>query len=220
MTIEEDIKTDVVDHLKWDARVDASKVSVTVDSNTVTLEGEVPSYSAKTSAFDDAWNVQGVFDVDNQLKVKYPSEDILTDVEIKSNLENKFAWDPNLNSMKIDTEVENQWVELQGTVDEYWKLVDAETKASDMDSVIGVTNKLVVVPSESVTDELIGKDIAEAIERSKNVLIDDIDIEVENGKVTLTGVVNDWKAKSAAYDAALYTTGVIEVIDNIVVNSG
>jgi osmotically-inducible protein OsmY len=51
------------------------------------------------------------------------------------------------------------------------------------------------------------------------VYVEDVNVKVENGNVTLSGTVEDWQAKLAAYNAALYTAGVKEVNDNIQVQT-
>ena len=86
---DESIVKDVVDSLYWDSRVDASKVSVTVDDGIVKLAGSVPSYTSREAASEDAWLITGVRQVDNQLKVDYQVE-IPSDREIASNIGNLF----------------------------------------------------------------------------------------------------------------------------------
>jgi osmotically-inducible protein OsmY len=56
-----------------------------------------------------------------------------------------------------------------------------------------------------------------AIERRRNVNIEDIDIRVENGVVTLSGTVPDWDARRAAINAAEFTKGVIDVLDELTI---
>ncbi|MGK7370381.1 MAG: BON domain-containing protein, partial [Candidatus Halalkalibacterium sp. M3_1C_030] len=46
MRNDEDIKVDVAKQLKWDARIDASDVSIKVDNGKVDLEGNVPTMTA------------------------------------------------------------------------------------------------------------------------------------------------------------------------------
>jgi osmotically-inducible protein OsmY len=55
--------------------------------------------------------------------------------------------------------------------------------------------------------------------RSKETLKNarDINIKVENQIVTLSGKVPGWKAYHAAHDTALYTRGVVQVLNNLVV---
>ena len=56
----EEVKQDIVEHLAWDARVNAAEVDVEVRDGTVTLRGTVPSHRARTAAVEDAERIRGV----------------------------------------------------------------------------------------------------------------------------------------------------------------
>jgi len=78
----EKIKKDL-NHLYWDRRVNADEIEVEVLDGTVILTGTVTSHFAKLSASEDAWNILGVWSVDNRLKVRYPVEVITPPGETK-----------------------------------------------------------------------------------------------------------------------------------------
>lgn len=218
MRNDEDIKVDVVKQLKWDARIDASEVSTKVNDGEVVLEGNVPTMTAKSAAFDDAYLVDGVLTVDNQLDVEIPAaQKTPTDAQIKDNVETALNINSDVESYKIDVTVDRGWVTLEGTVNAYWEKVSAENEALDINGVLGVSNNLGVVPTESYLDENIAEDIISALERNVHVDADDIDVKVEDGKVTLDGTVKTYTAKNAAFDSALYTPGVITVNNRIIV---
>ena len=50
-----------------------------------------------------------------------------------------------------------------------------------------------------------------------SINVEDVDVTVSNGKVTLSGAVPSRVARLAAYRAALYTSGVTDIKDNIIV---
>jgi osmotically-inducible protein OsmY len=102
-------------------------------------------------------------------------------------------------------------VKLLGTVDSYWKKMLAEDDAYKITGVMGVRNELAIVMTDSWTDEMIALDIEEALRRNLNVEVNDIDVKVGKGKVTLSGEVPDWTARYAADTSALYTAGVKSV---------
>ncbi len=219
LSTDEVIKSKVVDQLRFDAKVDASDIKVEVDNNKVTLEGSVSSFSGKTSAEDDAYLISGVFDVENNLEVEFEVPPAIpTDDEIETRINNTLLWNTEINSQNINVEVENQWVTLTGDVDSYWKKYLAENKTLNVRGVVGVTNEIVVVPTEKVTDEAIAEDIIKAIERNVNVLADNVTVKVEDGKVTLTGEVPSWSAKNSAFIAASSAWGVKEVENKILIN--
>jgi osmotically-inducible protein OsmY len=76
-----------------------------------------------------------------------------------------------------------------------------------------------VVPTGDIIDETIGREIVDALERNANVDVDMVDVKVENGTVTLAGMVPNWRARRSAYEAALFTRGVINIRDNLVVSA-
>lgn len=215
---DEDIKADVVNQFKWDARIDASDISVTVDNGKVKLGGEVPSVTGKTAAADDAYLVDGVISVENNLKVSFPeTKTVPTDADIKTNVVDALSFNSDLESYKVDVTVDKGWVTLEGTVNAYWEKIEAENEALDVNGVLGVTNNLAVVPTGSYLDENIAQDIVSALERNVHVNADDIDVKVEDGEVTLDGTVKTYTAKNAAFDSALYTPGVVLVNNRIIV---
>ncbi len=216
---DEVIKTNVVDHLYWDNRVDASAIKVTVDEGKVTLSGEVPSYSDRLAAESDASSVMGVTEVFNQLTVSYPGK--LDDEELVANIESKLFLNPHLLSYKYDVSVVKGWATLEGIVDAFWKKVEVENEAASVRGVIGVTNKIAVVTTEGEADRRVDKAIAEdivsAITRNRKVNINDVNVKVKDGDVILTGSVPDWEARTAAYQSAIYTFGVTHVDNNLIV---
>ncbi len=219
MTQSERIKKDVVDNLYWDNRVDASDVKVEVSDEKVTLTGTVPSYTAKSAATANVWSIQGITDVDNQLNVKYPrSFTIPTDAEIKNNVESSLLWDTDIDSSKIEVKVNNNIVTLEGTVDAYWKRYRAETLA-DTIGVFEIRNKLAVVPSEEVEDEVIAKNVIQALTRNLSVSEENIEVEVSDSKVTLSGTASSWTEYRAAEDSAFFTAGVKSVNNLIKIES-
>jgi osmotically-inducible protein OsmY len=217
---EETIKKDVVDQLYWDYRVDASDIKVKVDDQTVTLTGTVPTYYARTAAFDDAHLVRGVSKVKNKLNVKYPSTlKVPSDKEIKSNVKNLLLWNESIDSTDIDVSVNNGVVTLEGSADAYWKKLTAETVAGRSLGVTKIKNELAVVPSDSVVDKAIAKDIVSAIDRHYAFDEEAVTVKVNNGTVTLSGSVDNWYDYRSAIDIACCTAGVVDVEDQLVINS-
>lgn len=215
---DEEIKKGVIDSLYWDGRVDASNVNVDIHDQRVTLRGSVASYSASEAALFDAWRVPGVTKVDNQLLVRFPSQARLpSDEQIRSNVKNMLLWNESTRDQDIDVKVKNGTVELEGSVDAYWRKLRAEQIVKDATGVVGITDRLAVVPTKAILDNVIAEDITNAIDRDYAVRIDDIDVRVQDGKVTLSGKLPNRSAIDAALDAASNTFGVKEVVDRLVI---
>jgi hyperosmotically inducible periplasmic protein len=216
MSTKEKIKKNIVDQLYWDARVDASDIEVTVDDGNVQLKGKVGSLEEKNAAETDAKAVLGVLSVTNDLKVEFaPTIEIPVDVEIADNIRTTLSLNFKIDKTDIDVSVTGGVVTLEGTVSSLWEKARAEYITSTMTGVIDVLNKLKVVPTESVADEVIAEDIVNSLTRNLNVTVDSVNVEVENGIVNLSGTVTDWNAYDAVITTVKNTTGVVDYIDQL-----
>ncbi|MFW9962671.1 MAG: BON domain-containing protein [Candidatus Sifarchaeia archaeon] len=215
-TKDEQIKKAVVDMLYWDSRVDASDIHVEVTDGVVTLRGTVPSYGVKEAALFDAWKVPGVKKVNNNSFVKFPSSaKILTDPQIETSIKKQLEWNDSTSNENIHVKVKKGEVTLEGHVDAYWKIFRAQQIASDVLGVIDIDNKLSVVPTEAITDQVIATDIVNAIDRSYAVNADNVDVKVKDGVVTLSGRLPTRAAHEAALECAYNTFGVKDVKDRL-----
>lgn len=213
---EEKIKKDVVDQLAWDSRVDANDVTVTVDDNVVTISGTVPSYSAMVTAENIAYSVIGVIDVNNQLTVEFPEIfTVPTDSEIKDSVERVLKWNTDIDTTDISVMVDNGVVTLEGSVPSFWQKITTESEAQTVSGVIDVLNKVVVVPTEKIGDEIVGERVMDRIEKNTFADVDNIDVRVENGTVTISGNVSSYAQWKSVYDTAQYTAGVRDIEDNL-----
>jgi osmotically-inducible protein OsmY len=217
MTAAEELKKkDIVDSLYWDVRVDASDVSVQVENGTAFLSGTVPSFAARRAAADDAWRVDGIHAVDSQLTVDYKVP-LPTDEEIQTGIKSVLLWSSAIDSSKIEIEVRGGKVTLRGTVASYWQRLRAQTLAEDVTGVIALINELTVVPTESILDEDIARQIIKAFEQNPLIDEDTVTVAVERGKVTLTGNVLTWSARNQARGTVASVPGVIFIDNRIMV---
>jgi osmotically-inducible protein OsmY len=186
-----------------------------VDHGFVTLNGTVPSYNAKYTASDDAYLVSGVKFVDNKLTVDYSSK--TTDMQIKDDVESSLDWDIDLDAQNITVSVDNGTVTLLGSVDSYWKRIIAEMDTRKVNGVQEIKNELAIVTTGRWEDKNIATEIESALDRNLNVDVNDVDVKVRKGNVTLTGEMPSWTSKNSAYDSAIFTTGVKEVHNNLTI---
>jgi len=94
----------------------------------------------------------------------------------------------------------------------------AEGLAVNVNGVTYLHNRLSVVPSKHFVDELIARDIAAALDRTIDINVNDIDIQVENGNVVINGTVSNWTAYRTAENFARLTDGVTDVINNLIIS--
>jgi osmotically-inducible protein OsmY len=212
-----EIKADVSSQLFWDGRIDDSDISVDVADGKVILSGSVPSFSDRWEAEDDAWSIPGVRSVDNRLKVSPVISPAMEDDQIRARVENVLDWSPTIDATRISVSVAGGVVTLSGSVDSYWQRTRAWDLASGVSGVVDVINDLTASPPQEIPDEDIRNDIMNTL--SRNTLIDAsrVNVNVADGIVTLTGSVEDYNAYRTVYQIANFTSGVIDVHNDLVI---
>lgn len=212
----EEIKKNIVDQLFWDSRVDASSITVEFTDSTVKLNGTVPTFLAREAAEEDVWAIPGVSSVQNNIAVRHTSlAQIPSDAEIKDILSSILRWDPDIDSSDVRINVENGNVTLDGSVPSLWQKLRIEEITAEINGVIFLHNRLTVVPTAHYVDELIARDVVAALDRSTDINVNTVDVQVSDGRVVLSGNVSSYNALKAAQNCARYTDGVIEVINNL-----
>jgi osmotically-inducible protein OsmY len=122
-----------------------------------------------------------------------------------------------VDSTRIKVMVLDGVVRLEGAVDSYWQKFRAQELASEVVGVIGIRNLLTVVPTMSLSDEEIGRNVTGTLQRIPGLDASAVTIKVEHGIVTLTGAVPDKLAFRDAENVALYVRGVIDVNNGLLV---
>jgi hyperosmotically inducible periplasmic protein len=214
---DEQIKKNIIDQLSWDSRIDASDISIEVNNGQVILTGSVPSYFAKQAVIGDIWCILGVKEVDDELIVRYIPKLLPDEEEIKSNIETVLKSNPSIDETKINISVKDGDATLEGSVVNYWEKYRAEELASDQLGVFYVNNKLAVVPTKSISDEMIATSIINSLERNVNVKHDLIEVKVENGHVELYGKVPNFTSYTSAHNTAFYTIGVRGIDNQLII---
>lgn len=117
-----------------------------------------------------------------------------TDEEIQKDVLNELKWDPRVQSTEIGVAVKNGVVTLTGWVDSFYKRWAAEEAAHRVRGVLAVANDIEVrLPiSAERTDADIAAAAIHALEWDVGVSIDNLDVTVSKGWVTLRGVV-EWE---------------------------
>lgn len=226
--LDPEIQNEVEAALKWNAQVDDGLIDVKVNNGNVELSGVVGSAAEKSNAYYTAW-VAGVKSVDNSgLEVRWWAEDeelrknkylSMTDEEIEQAIKDAALYDPRVYSFDIQPEVNNGWVTLRGTVDNLKAKRAAEKLAEHTTGVHGVTNRIKVqweelLPTDAEIESEIVRDLADnAITESW-----EIDVNVDNGIATLTGVVDSYLEKKEAEWVAGGVQGVSDVNNILQVN--
>src|SRR3954451_18305448 len=94
MLTETPLATAVLAGLDLDPRIpDSLEIAVDAVDGAVTLRGTVESFRQRRAAGNDASSVEGVVDVDNQLKVSLAGADRRADDEIRGIALQRLMWD-------------------------------------------------------------------------------------------------------------------------------
>ena len=155
------------------------------------------------------------------------------DAWIDGKAEATLLFNGNLNSFDINTDVQNGKVVLTGKVENSVDKKLAEELVANIDGVTDVDNQLTIVADkdydddmdaddqddESAMSELTDAKIATVIKT--RLLMDsdisgfDIDVDVEDGNVTLTGTVDSDAERDLAVEIAKNASDVKDVEDNL-----
>lgn len=214
------LEKDIVEALIVDPATDSYEILVDADDGIVTLEGNVDSWQEKQLSEFVAKGIKGVKEVKNNIRINQPSE--RPDVEIQKDIEMALRNDIRIDDVLIDISVKDGNVELSGAVGS----ASEKSLASDFAWVAGVKSvddKKLKVKSWARDEEFRkGKYVSKSDTEIKDAVEDALfydprvysfnpDISVKNGIVTLTGVVDNLKAKRAAEQDAKNVVGVFWV---------
>ena len=131
--------------LDLDPRIpDSLEIAVDAVDGAVTLRGTVESFRQRRAAGNDASSVEGVVDVDNQLKVSLAGADRRADDEIRGIALQRLMWDVEVPTDAVNAKVGDGWVTLTGVVDYQFESNAAYEDVAGLYGVVGVTNEIVV----------------------------------------------------------------------------
>lgn len=210
-----ELKHDVDQELLWDPALDARTITATVLNRIVTLEGSVNSCAQKLAVQKAVQRVAGSRAVVLDLVVRAPSPLKHTDEELAAAIVSALRWQEGLPEDAIQVLVEHGCVTLTGEVDYGFQRQMAEVLVSRMRGVVGVANQIEVRIDPVAAD--VSKQVADALQRRSRHESGGISVDVHDGVVRLTGVVDSLLDKRVACGVAWGTKGVRWVVDQLVV---
>lgn len=214
------LKSDVEESLLKDPATDSYKIDVNADSGIVTLDGKVDSWQEKQLAEFVAKGVSGVKDLINNLSVDYKLS--RPDNEIKNDIVQAIKNDIRIDGALVNVAVHNGNVVISGTVGSATEKSIAGAYAWTV-GVKSVDTKNLKVSNWARDAELRENKYAE---KSDSAIKDAVklayvydprvfsfnpDISVQDGVVTLTGIVDNLKASRASEQDAYNVVGVMGV---------
>ena len=146
----------------------------------------------------------------------------VNDAAITSRVTARLAADPDVNPFEIDVDTNDGVVRLSGMVESERQRSEALALAHRTSGVRGVINDIELgdpTAEENINDSWIVTKIKSKLAADPDVNPLNIDVDVLQGRVTLTGKVAKEYARERAGQLARRTQGVVSVDNRIMVRS-
>jgi len=182
--------------IEQDPRVADSKIEVTTVAGMVTLEGRAATLAARDFAALEALKIRGVLGVVNHVDVvatPRSADDVTRDLRDRIRQDELLVRDAS-----IGVDVVADTVHLQGVVPTATASEEAELLARETPGVAAVENGLRVAPPAEMDDGDVAESVRAVLRRDVYLTRQPIDVEVEDGLVTLTGEVRNPYEKERA----------------------
>jgi osmotically-inducible protein OsmY len=210
------LRQDVLDELKWQTDISSAQITVTADRGIVQLSGHVSTYAQKVAAEQAVKRVVGVrAAVAESLEVRVSDGDSGADEEIAMRARASISWAALVPTGQVHVEVQSRWVTLSGQLDWHFQRKAAEAVVKNLAGVSGVSNEITLRARPQTMDLKAG--IERALKRSADLDARFVRVKVEDGLVTLEGVVGSWHGRERAEEAAWMAPGVNSVRDMLIV---
>ena len=217
MKTDSDIKQDVEAELRWSREIDDAEIAVKVNDGVVTLTGYARNYFEKCRAEAVAKRVAGVAEVADDIEVRLPPCEGLTEPEIALNAVAALKSELPMIWEAVNAVVRQRWITLEGTVEWNYQRERAESAMRRLRGVIGVQNSIRLKPRFAPAD--IKRQIEQALRRSAEVDAGRVSVETQGSEVTLRGEVRSWAERDQAQATAWSAPGVLDVRNEITVRT-
>lgn len=217
MNNDEQVQRDVLEELRLEPTVDASKIGVAAADGVVTLTGQVLTLAQKYNAEQVAKRVYGVRGVANDIDVNLDGRNRPSDADIVKATLDALKWDSMVPDDRITVTVEQGWLTLEGEVEWHYQRDAAARAVRNLAGVRGLSNLLSVQPTIKVTPSEVKREIFEAFRRSADLEARRIGVDAKDGRVVLHGNVHNWAEVEEAQRAAWSVPGVADVENRLVV---
>lgn len=141
-----------------------------------------------------------------------------TDLEIQNEVIDELNRESAIIACDLKVIVKNRCVTLEGIADSYGKKIETERAALRVSDVKDVTNKIVLKISGNRSDSDIKKTVMKVITWNSCIDENKIQVDVKNGRVTLSGEVQYEYQKTKANILTADIMGVVDVVNELTVS--
>lgn len=204
----------LIDELRWDPRLDESKIVPSLAAGVAVLQGSVPTYSERCWAEEIAKSVHGVTAVQNDLDVRLTIHDCRSDETLQRIITEVIEAICGLPERRPRADVRNATVTLSGVVFWHFQKTLTEKSIRHIAGIRSIDNQLIVAGVPSCPDKA-REELTAALHRH----IHDCAIKVtgRGSKISLRGTVKTCAERDTAIDLAWSARGITSVDDRLVV---
>jgi osmotically-inducible protein OsmY len=213
MKTDADLKREVEAELAWDPAVQSAAVGVAAKNGVVTLTGHLETYSEKWAVEKALRRVEGVKAIALELDVRLSPDHQRSDTDIANAAEHALQWHSQVPPEAIRITVDKGWITLQGEVDWYFQRRSAVKAVRSLKGVVGVTDEIAL--RHQPTPAGLAQRVQEALMRQAVRAARHVDIQVQDGTVTLRGTVHSWHERDAAQGVVWSAPGVRNVVNEL-----
>lgn len=206
------LKQDIEEELRWDPRVNASQIAVTVNEGAVSLLGVVDTYPERWAAEDAVKRVSGVRTVAQDLEVKVLGEHARSDSEIAQAVQSALKWDV-LVPAAVTAKVQDGIITLEGEVAWDFERRAAERAVRHLAGVVATYNAVTLEGKASASQ--VKEKIESALHRQAWSDASSIEVATTGSKVTLSGHASSFQMIKDARNAAWSVPGVNAVEEHV-----
>lgn len=144
----------------------------------------------------------------------------MSESQLHQNILDEFEFDPSFNSGHIGVTVENNVVILTGHVISYAEKVAAIAATRRVKGVHAILDNIDVrYPFNKTADDKIAQRACDILDWNIMVPANSVEVHVENGWLTLSGIVDWHYERAAAEEDVRKLAGVVGVTNNIAINN-
>jgi osmotically-inducible protein OsmY len=213
MKSNETLQRDVQESIKWEPLLYAAKIGVIAKNGIVTLTGTVDSYAKKMEAETATKKVAGVKAIVEKIEIDYGHFGKITDDKIAEDILKEFKSNLTVPSNSIKVTVENGWVTLEGNVNWNYQREATKNSVTNLMGVRGISNNIKINPE--IKEKVEKRAIEKAFQRNWAINYDEIDVDVYDNNVRLTGNVDSYYQKDEAERIAWNAPGVWSVNNDL-----